>query len=82
MAERIGASLNTVKRMEKGDHRVQLHFLARALHVFGEIQKLADLLDTREDPIGLVLMNERVPLRIRPRKDTGGGAVRAAGTRV
>lgn len=72
MAERIGASLNTVKRMEKGDHRVQLHFVARALHVFGEIQKLADLLDTREDAIGLVLMDERVPLRIRARKNTGG----------
>ena len=72
MAERIGASLNTVKRMEKGDHRVQLHFVARALHVFGEIHKLADLLDTREDAIGLVLMDKRVPLRIRARKNTGG----------
>ena len=68
LAERIGASLNTVKRMEKGDHRVQLHFIARTLHVFGDIQRLAQLLDTGEDQIGLVLMDEQVPKRIRSRK--------------
>jgi len=32
------ASLSTVRRMEKGDARVPIHFFARALHVFGEIQ--------------------------------------------
>lgn len=39
----MGASLSTVRRMEKGDARVPIHFLARALHVFGEIQALAVL---------------------------------------
>jgi transcriptional regulator with XRE-family HTH domain len=72
LAERIGASLNTVKRMEKGDPRVPLHFVARTLHVFGEIQKLAQLLDTGEDEIGLVLMDEQLPKRIRARKTPGG----------
>jgi len=72
LAERIGASLNTVKRMEKGDPRVPLHFVARTLHVFGDIEKLARLLDTGEDEIGLVLMDERLPKRIRARKTPGG----------
>lgn len=72
LAERIGASLNTVKRMEKGDPRVPMHFIARSLHVFGDIQRLAQLLDTGEDQIGLALMDEQVPKRIRSRKVTGG----------
>ena len=72
LAERIGASLNTVKRMEKGDPRVPLHFVARTLHVFGDIEKLARLLDTGEDEIGLVLMDERLPKRIRARKTPRG----------
>lgn len=72
LAERIGASLNTVKRMEHGDPRVPLHFIARTLHVFGDIDRLAQLLDSGEDQIGLVLMDEQLPKRIRTRKSTGG----------
>jgi ribosome-binding protein aMBF1 (putative translation factor) len=68
LAERIGASLSTVKRMEAGDLRVPIHFVARTLHVFGEIEKLSRLLDTSEDPIGLSLMDEQLPRRIRARK--------------
>lgn len=72
LAERIGASLNTVKRMEHGDHRVPLHFIARTLHVFGDIDRLAQLLDSGADEIGLMLMDEQLPKRIRARKTTGG----------
>lgn len=72
LAERIGASLNTVKRLEKGDPRVPLRFLARTLHVFGEINKLVQLMDTGVDPIGLMLMDEQLPKRIRQRKTQGG----------
>ena len=72
MAERIGSSLNTVKRMEKGDPRVPLHFIARSLHVLGEIDRLAQLMDTREDPLGLMLVDAGLPKRIRARKHAGG----------
>ena len=68
LAERIGASLNTVKRLEKGDLRVPLHFVARTLYVFGEIERLSQLLDTSEDAIGLTLMDAQLPKRIRARK--------------
>ncbi|APR03134.1 helix-turn-helix domain-containing protein [Thauera chlorobenzoica] len=65
LAERMGASLSTVRRMEKGDVRVPIHFFGRALHVFGEIQALERLLDTSRDDIGLTLMDERLPKRVR-----------------
>ena len=76
LAERIGSSLNTVKRMESGDVRVPLHFIARTLHVFGEIERLVQLLDTAQDPIGLALMDEQLPRRVRtPRREPGQGAL-------
>ncbi len=65
LAIRIGASLSTVKRMEKGDVRVPLHFIARALHVFGELERLASLIDTANDDIGLTLADEQLPQRVR-----------------
>ena len=58
LAERMGASLSTVRRMEKGDARVPIHFFARALHVFGELQALEHLLDTPKDEIGLAQILE------------------------
>ena len=74
LAERMGASVSTVRRMEKGDARVPIHFYARALHVFGEIQALERLLDTSNDEIGLTLMDEQLPRRIR-RKPASTGAL-------
>ena len=74
LAERMGASLSTVRRMEKGDLRVPIHFFARALHVFGEIQALAELLDTARDDIGLTLMDQQLPKRVR-NKTPGTGAL-------
>lgn len=72
LAERMGASLSTVRRMEKGDLRVPIHFFARALHVFGEIQSLENLLDTTKDDIGLTLMDENLPKRVRSKAGTSG----------
>ena len=62
--------------MESGDVRVPLHFIARTLHVFGEIERLVQLLDTAQDPIGLALMDEQLPRRVRtPRREPGQGAL-------
>jgi len=72
LAERMGASVSTVRRMEKGDVRVPIHFFARALHVFGEIQALERLLDTPNDDIGLTLMDEQLPRRVRGKPGTSG----------
>jgi transcriptional regulator with XRE-family HTH domain len=70
LAERIGSSLATVRRLEKGDPRVPLHYWARVLYVFGELERLSQLLDTGADAIGLTLMDEQLPQRVRSRKHT------------
>jgi transcriptional regulator with XRE-family HTH domain len=68
VAKRIGASLNTVKRLENGDLKIPLHFLARMLFLFGELDRLGTLLDSGQDDIGLTLMDDRLPQRVRPAK--------------
>ena len=78
LAERMGASLSTVRRMEQGDIRVPIHFFARALHVFGEIQALEQLLDTAKDNIGLTLMDEQLPKRVRSKRPTPGSRISGA----
>lgn len=72
LAERMGASVSTVRRMEKGDVRVPIQFFARALHVFGEVQVLERLIDTPNDDIGLTLMDEQLPKRVRSKPGTTG----------
>ncbi|CAN5383354.1 hypothetical protein BH10PSE18_BH10PSE18_02810 [soil metagenome] len=54
--------------MEKGSANTPLHFIARAMHVFQELPRLANLLDTPNDEIGLSLMDEQLPQRIRASK--------------
>ena len=74
LAERIGVSVMTVRRMEAGHPNIALQTVARALHVFGELERLKQLLDTSEDSIGLALMDEKLPQRVRlpkARKDSG-----------
>lgn len=73
LAERMGASISTIRRMEKGDVRVPIHFFARALYVFGELQALEGLLDTSVDDIGLTLMDEQLPKRVRSKPGSTGG---------
>ena len=75
LAERIGASAHTVRRMEAGHHGTVWVHLARALQVFGELDKLNQLLDTPQDTIGLTLMDEKLPQRVRKsRKSPESGA--------
>lgn len=70
MAERIGTSVATLRRLERGDPSVALGTVARALLVLGEIERLGGLLDTATDTIGLSLMDEQLPQRIRRRRIT------------
>lgn len=70
LAERIGASVSTVRRMEAGHEGMALLPVVRALQVFGELAQFDQLLDTAQDSIGLTLMNERLPQRVRKSKPT------------
>lgn len=68
LAGRMGASINTVRRMEAGHPGMALGHVARALQIFGELSALDQLLDTAHDTVGLTLMDEKLPLRVRTPK--------------
>lgn len=70
-AERCGMSVATLKRLERGDPGVGIEQLARALYLLGEIARLEGLLDTSEDAIGLSLMDEALPRRVRSKRSSG-----------
>lgn len=70
MAERIQTSVATLRRLEKGDPRISIGVIAQACMVLGELNKISDLMDTSTDEIGLSLMNERLPQRVRTKKRT------------
>lgn len=74
LAERIGASVNTVRRMEDGYPGTALQHFARALQVFGELDKLEKLLDTAQDSVGLTMMDENLPQRVRNTRRREPGA--------
>ncbi|TAK51911.1 MAG: XRE family transcriptional regulator [Gammaproteobacteria bacterium] len=68
LAERSGMSLATIKRLERGDARVSMEALVRVLYVLGELARLEQLLDTGDDELGLVLMDQALPKRVRSRR--------------
>jgi transcriptional regulator with XRE-family HTH domain len=71
VADRTGASVNTIRRMEAGEPQIPLHFLVRVLHLFGELRRLEELLDSSKDEIGLALADESLPERIFKKKKPG-----------
>ncbi|CAG2141424.1 helix-turn-helix transcriptional regulator [Cupriavidus numazuensis] len=74
MAERIQTSVATLRRLEKGDPRIPIGTIAQAFFVLGELNKITGMLDTASDEIGLTLMNEQLPQRVRgkSRKSSSG----------
>lgn len=64
LASRMGVSVSTVRRLEDGHPGIALSYLASALQVFGELEKLRLLLDTPTDSVGLALMDAQLPARI------------------
>lgn len=64
LASRMGVSVSTVRRLEDGHPGTALTYLASALQVFGELEKLRLLLDTPTDSVGLALMDAELPTRV------------------
>ncbi len=63
LAVRAGTSPSTVARLEKGDAGVAIGTLADILVALGLIERLADLIDIRNDDLGLALTAKRQPQR-------------------
>ena len=64
LASRMSVSESTVRRLEDGHPGTALTYLASALQVFGDLEKLSLLLDTQADSVGLALMDAELPSRI------------------
>ncbi|TCP61421.1 Xre family transcriptional regulator [Rhodovulum bhavnagarense] len=69
LAQRAGMNRKTLMRLEKGDEGVSIGALGRVLLILGEEKRLADLLDPAKDETGLLLDQERLPSRVRSRRD-------------
>jgi transcriptional regulator with XRE-family HTH domain len=74
-AQRSSISKTTLIKVERGDAGVSIGSYATVLFVLGMADRLADLVDPRNDPVGLQLEEEHLPQRIRlarRRKGTRG----------
>ena len=69
MAERLAVTRATYGRVEKGDPSVAMGIYAMALFVLGLGEPMGSLAEPGRDQQGLLLDDERVPRRVRPRKD-------------
>ncbi len=69
MADRIGAHRNTYRKIERGDPTASLGLYAAALFALGFATPFGDLIDQRRDDTGLLLDQERLPRRVRPKKE-------------
>ena len=63
--QRASISEPTLIRIERGDPKVAMGSYATVLFVLGMADRLADLVDPKNDPVGLQLEEENLPQRIR-----------------
>ena len=74
-AQRASISRTTLVKLEKGDPGVAMGIYATVLFVLGLTDRLADIADPKNDPVGRQLEEEQLPQRIRgprARKPTAG----------
>ena len=69
MAERANISPTTVWKVEKGEPGTSIAAYAAVLFVLGMIERLGNLADAAQDPVGLSLYEANLPRRVRrPRR--------------
>jgi transcriptional regulator with XRE-family HTH domain len=67
-AEMMGTSLSSVRRMEVGDPSVRVETYLAALEVY-QLDHTLRFADPEDDRIGLALEKQRLPQRVRSRKE-------------
>ncbi|MBV9183365.1 MAG: XRE family transcriptional regulator [Acidobacteria bacterium] len=65
MTQRASISEPTLIRIERGDPKVAMGSYATVLFVMGMVDRLADIVDPQNDPVGMQLEEENLPKRIR-----------------
>ncbi len=68
MVERMGVATNTYRRVEKGDPTVAMGAYAMALFVLGFGSALGEVVDPKQDEVGLQLDEARLPKRVRVKR--------------
>ncbi len=68
LADRSGLARGTVQRIEAGDMGVSLENLLRVLRALGLLDAIPDALDPFASDVGRLRADERLPMRVRPRK--------------
>jgi hypothetical protein len=68
MAERAMITRTTLRKVEKGNPAVSLGIYATVLFILGMVARLAELADVRDDRVGLLLEEERLPKRVRGKR--------------
>ncbi|WP_315760832.1 helix-turn-helix transcriptional regulator [Sphingomonas sp. Y38-1Y] len=63
LALRSGASPSTITRLEKGEPGIGIGTLADVLIVLGLAERLGELIDIRNDELGLALTDRSLPQR-------------------
>lgn len=71
-AQRASISKVTLIKVERGDPGVSIGSYATVLFVMGMADRLADLVDPKNDPVGLQLEEENLPKRIRTTRPQKG----------
>ena len=65
LAQRMDASVSTVRRMEDGNPGTALHTFLRALHVLGRLEDMVRIMALDQDTLGLELTRQQLPQRVR-----------------
>ncbi len=68
VTERAAIAKSTYLRVERGDPSVSVGIYAMVLFVLGLGERFAELVDPRRDDEGMLLDEERLPQRIRARR--------------
>lgn len=64
-AERASISKPTMIRIERGDPNVSIGSYTTVLYGLGMAERISELVDPKNDPVGLQLEEENLPQRIR-----------------
>jgi transcriptional regulator with XRE-family HTH domain len=72
IAERAGIVINTLTLIERGDPNTSMAAWASVLFALGLAESLRGLADPSNDLTGLMLEEERLPKRIRYKRNTDG----------
>lgn len=68
LADRAGLARGTVQRIEAGDMGASVENLLRVLRALGLLDAIPDALDPLATDVGRLRAEQRLPVRVRPRK--------------